>query len=238
MVKLNVNMFVSVLVLAAGKGARLKSRVPKPLVKILNKPAMLYALEEFNRHPLIKEIIIVVNSDNEKKILSLVSSRKINKVIAIVKGGKRRQDSVVNGLKALGAESELVLIHDAARPFINRGLISSVINYALKFGAAIPAVPVKVTIKKAKMVVKNLCIEKTVARENLWEAHTPQGFKTSLIRKAYDRFGKDDVTDDASLIEKIKVPVAIVSSSVFNIKITTPEDLLIAEAIARKLKKV
>jgi 2-C-methyl-D-erythritol 4-phosphate cytidylyltransferase len=221
------------IVLAAGRGLRFKSKVPKPLVKINSKPAIAYSLEEFNRHPSVSGIIVVVNPANRSAVASVIRRRRIKKVSSIVLGGRRRQDSVLNGLKAIKDCATLVLIHDAARPFISAKIISALIKEAKDSGAAIPAVPVRSTIKKVNL---GLFVEETVERKNLWEVQTPQAFRKELLLKAYRRCGRLDVTDDAMLVEKSGAKVKIVEGSYNNIKITTPQDLVLAEAISKSKK--
>jgi 2-C-methyl-D-erythritol 4-phosphate cytidylyltransferase len=221
------------IVLAAGRGLRFKSKVPKPLVKINSRPAIAYSLEEFSRHPYISDIIVVANPANRSAVASVIKRRRIKKVSSIVLGGRRRQDSVRNGLRAINDCAELVLIHDAARPFINAKIISALIKEAKGFGAAIPAVPVRSTIKKVNL---GLFVKETVDRKNLWEVQTPQAFRKELILKAYRRFGRLDVTDDAMLAEKSGAKVKIVKGTYSNIKITTLQDLVLAEAISKSKK--
>lgn len=230
-------MYVTAIVLAAGKSLRLKSRIPKPLIKINSKPAIIYCLDTFNRHPYIKDIIVVANSKNIKSLFNKIKQYHITKIKEIVLGGRLRQGSVANGLRAINNHTGLVLIHDAARPFINKGIISSAIGAARAYGAAIAAVPVKATIKEVRSsgfgVRGSSIVKKTLDRKNLWEVQTPQVFKKDLILKAYKKFGNIEVTDDAALVEKLGVKVNVVMGSDFNIKITTPEDLVLAEAIAK-----
>jgi 2-C-methyl-D-erythritol 4-phosphate cytidylyltransferase len=224
-------MHLSAVVLAAGAGLRFGSRIPKPLVKINSRPIIIHCLEVLSSHPEVTDIIVVVNVKNEKRLIGAISKYCIRKITRIVKGGARRQDSVFNALKTIGANTDLVLIHDGVRPFIDRRLVSSLINTAKIKGAAVAAVPVKATIKKANA---KLTVEKTVDRENLWEIQTPQVFKRDLIVKAYKRFGNLNVTDDSMLVEKLGVRVSIVPSSYKNIKITTPEDLVIARSYLKR----
>lgn len=220
---------VTAIVVAAGKGLRLKKKTSKPLVAINSKPIIFYCLNTLSHHPAVKEIIVVANKENLKNIARKISRYRIKKIKQIVLGGLRRQNSVENGLKAIDAQTDLVLIHDGARPFINQRMISAAIKEAKKNGAAIVGVPVKATVKK----VKNLAVEKTIDRDGLWEVQTPQVFKRDLILKAYKKFGDTDATDDALLVEKLGVKVSVVAGSYTNIKITTPEDLAIAKEIAR-----
>lgn len=230
-------MQVSAIVLAAGKGERLKSRFFKPLVKIGSKPLIAYSLATFAHDPKIKEIIVVANVLNRKRITAAIKKYRIGKVKKIVLGGKERQDSVYNGLKAVDGSVGLVAIHDGARPFIERSSIDAAIKEAAKSGAAIVGVPVKSTIKSVRVSeCRSVKVDKTVDRSRLWEIQTPQVFKKDLIQDAFKRFGRVRVTDDAMLVEKMGVRPSLVLGSYNNIKVTTPEDLIIARCIAKKWK--
>ena len=234
-------MYVTAIVLAAGRGLRFNPKVSKPLFRIGSKPILFYSLLTLSRHPYVNDIIVVANSLNKKKIIEKIKEYRINKIKDVVLGGLRRQDSVIKGLEAMDSQADYVLIHDSARPFIDKNIISSVIDAAKKYGAAISGVPLAFTVKQAKRVRKQKSavtafIEKTLDRKNLWEIQTPQVFKTALIIKAYKKFGRLTVTDDASLAEKLKRKVGIVLGSYFNIKITSPEDLLIASEILKNKK--
>jgi len=240
--------FITVIVVAAGKSERLKNKISKPLIKINSKPILIYSLEVFNKLLEINEIIVVANTANLESVKRLVARYKINKVKQIVLGGARRQDSVLNGLFAMNPRTNLVLVHDGGRPFVSRKIVSDVIKETLKTGAAVPGIPVKATLKKvtksqghlpcrqAGKVTGKLVVKETVDRSDLWEAQTPQGFRADLLFVAYNRFKDIDVTDDAGVLEKFGIPVSMVSSDARNIKITTPEDLIIAEAIAKLVK--
>ncbi|MFH1457547.1 MAG: 2-C-methyl-D-erythritol 4-phosphate cytidylyltransferase [Candidatus Omnitrophota bacterium] len=242
---------VSAIVLAAGKGLRFRSKVPKPLARIHSKSVILYSLEVLSSHPLVKDIVVVTNGKNSGRITDEIRDYGIKKVRRIVRGGKRRQDSVANALCVLGNRTEWVLIHDAARPFIDLKTVTSLIKEAGQSGAAILGVPVKNTVKKVRLVRSSKCevrsktknqkpktmvVEKTLNRDGLWEIQTPQVFRKDLIFKAYKRFGRLDATDDAILVEKLGARVSLVQGSYNNIKITTAEDLIIAEAIAESIK--
>lgn len=257
-------MYLSAIVLAAGKGERFsrsnistvrsgiptcvikmiesgKSPVSKLLVKINRKPIIIYSLNILSRHPLVKEIVLVVNALNRGKIVEAVKKYRIPKISRIVEGGVHRQDSVYNGLKAIDKKADLVLIHDAGRPFIDRKAVDSAVKAADKYGAAIVGVPLKSTIKKGTRTpghqdTGSVIVEKTIDRSNLWEIQTPQVFKKDMILKAFQKFAHQYVTDDAMLVEKLGQPVVVVPGSYCNIKITTPEDLIIAEAISKKGK--
>jgi len=223
-------MRVSAIVVAAGRGLRLGSDISKPLIKVDSKPIVIYCLNTLAQHLGIKEIILVANSGNIARLKALVKKYRIMKVKKIVLGGKERQDSVRCGLEAVDIQADLVLIHDAVRPFVDRKVVSIAIEKAATTGAAIVGVPVKATIKK----VSGKIVEKTIDRNSLWEIQTPQVFKKKLIQEAYKKSGRTSVTDDAMLVENLGKPVSIVMGSYNNIKITTSEDLVLAEAIARK----
>ncbi|MDD5409701.1 MAG: 2-C-methyl-D-erythritol 4-phosphate cytidylyltransferase [Candidatus Omnitrophica bacterium] len=222
---------LSAILLAAGKGRRLNAAVPKPLVKIGNKPAIIYSLNNLNKHPDVGEIILVVSLANRGKIVKAVKKYPFKKIKEIVLGGLRRQDSVYNGLKAVGKRSDWVLIHDSARPFIDSKSITKVIAAAKKSGAAILAVRPKATIKFCR---QSNIVSKTLNRDRLWEAQTPQVFKKNLLLSAYKKYSQADVTDDASLVEKPGKRVRVVEGNYGNIKITTGEDLLLADLIVKR----
>ncbi len=243
-------MFVSCIVLAAGKGARFRSRIPKPLLEVERRPIIIRCLGILSLNPSIKEIIVVANPSNRDGIKDRIHRYHINKVKVVVLGGRERKDSVVCGLEAVSADARFVLIHDAARPFIDKRSVAAVIKEAQKTKAAILAVPVKATIKtvvsrpllggSASLRSWSLAdgykhiVKKTLDRKELWEVQTPQVFEKKLILEAYKRFGHCRVTDDAMLVEKLGAEVSVVRGSYDNIKITTPEDLIIAQAIAKK----
>lgn len=224
---------LSAIVVAAGRSSRFKGKASKILAKIDSKPVIYYSLFALNRHPDIDEIIVVASSGNIEAITGIVRRYKINKVKNIILGGKERKDSVLQGLKSLGQDTKDVLIHDGARPLINKVIISSVIRAAKISGAAVIGLPVKPTIKK---VNSNLWVKETVDRDGLWEIQTPQVFSKNIILKAYRRLSGSKVTDDAMLVEKIGIKVKLALGSYSNIKITTSEDLVIAEAILKKVK--
>jgi len=241
-------MHVTAILLAAGKGRRFKSGISKPLVKLGGRPIIDFSLKILNQHPLVKDIILVVNSGNIKSISALINKSGYKKIRALVLGGARRQDSVFNALKKVSAQSQLVLIHDSARPFIKFREISTLLVRARSSGAAILGVPVKATIKQvtclsgrqakspacpAGKVTSNFTVKRTLDRNLLWEIQTPQVFRQDWLLEANRKFAKVDVTDDAGLVEKLGKRIVLVQGSYDNIKITTPEDLYLAEAILR-----
>ncbi len=224
---------LSAIIVAAGRGQRLKSPLSKPLIKIGKFPVIVYSLGVLNRHPQVKEIVVVASRKNQPGIRRLVKMYSFDKVKAVVLGGALRQDSVYQGLQALGPKSDWVLIHDAARPFIEAGMVTRVVSAARKTGSAVAAVKPKATIKVSG---RNDLVERTLKRDKLWEIQTPQVFKKNLILQAYRKYAASKVTDEAALIEKTGRPVKLVAGSYANIKITTQEDLLFAELIAKRLK--
>jgi len=241
-------MHVTAIVVAAGRGRRLKARISKPLVKIGSRTILHYCLNALSGHPAIRDIIVVANKSNREKIIRLVSRLRFPKVRGVVLGGARRRDSVERGLEALSPGTGIVLIHDAVRPFIDKKIISAAIAEAKTSGAAVAAVPVKATIKEAdsaclparqgqRTADRKTIVRKTLDRNKLWEIQTPQAFKKDLILRAYASSGGTEVTDDAALVEKLGHKVSLVYGSYFNIKITTPEDLVLARAIAADLKR-
>lgn len=223
-------MFVSAIVASAGKGVRLASRLPKPLVRINGKAIFLRSLEALGQHRDINEIILVVSGSSMAAIKRSLRKSRIQKIKAVVAGGKARSDSVRNGLKEVSPAAGLVLIHDAARPFIKRDLISRVIRKAQSCGAAVLGIPVKAAIKE---VCADKRIKRTLKRNSLYEIQTPQVFRKDLITKAYARYANTAAVDDSALVERLGKSVAVVGGSYFNIKITTPEDLIFAEGILK-----
>jgi 2-C-methyl-D-erythritol 4-phosphate cytidylyltransferase len=233
-------MFVSCILLAAGKGVRLRAGIPKPLIRLNGCPVIIRCLRAFNQAPSVKEIIVVVNPQNQEAIKQGIRRFHIARIKRFVLGGLQRKDSVANGLKYVNREADLVLIHDAARPFVDKRQLFSVIREARRSKAAILAVPAKNTIKTvvsrwSLVDGHRYQVKKTLDRGELWEVQTPQVFEKKLIQEAYRRYGGTAATDDAMLVEKLGAKVSIVRGSCRNIKITTPEDLVIAEAIAKTL---
>jgi len=231
-------MYVSAIVVAAGKSKRLGGKVSKALLKLNSKPIIAYSLDVLSGHHKINEIIIVGNRANVKSLRDIIKKNKIRKVRELVLGGKERQDSVSNGLRAINHKADYILIHDAARPFITKGLVSLVIKEALESKAVIVGVPVKSTIKRVTSHGAGVTVQETVDRRNLWEIQTPQVFSKDIILRAYKDCGCLKATDDASLVEMTGKKVKMVLGAHQNIKITTPEDLIIAEGIAKLWKPV
>ncbi|MGD9014595.1 MAG: 2-C-methyl-D-erythritol 4-phosphate cytidylyltransferase [Candidatus Omnitrophota bacterium] len=223
-------MFVSAVVPAAGSGLRLGEPIPKPLVSLDKKPIFIHTLKALSQHPEIKEIIMVVSQAARGTIERHLKKYGIKKVKQLVIGGVRRRDSVQNGLRCISRKADMVLVHDAVRPFIEINMISRLIKQAARSGAAILGVPIKSTLKK---ITANKRVIRTLKREHFYEIQTPQVFKRDLLIRAYGKFPNVSAVDDSSLIERLGNRVVVVLGSYSNIKITTPEDLIFARAILK-----
>jgi 2-C-methyl-D-erythritol 4-phosphate cytidylyltransferase len=216
------------IIVGAGRGTRFGAD-DKVLVPLNGRPVLAYSLDAAQSAESVDAIVVVAGSHLFDAVTSLRTSGNWSKVIAVVVGGERRQDSVAAGLAALPAETALVAIHDAARPLVTPRLFDHTLMTALNTGAAIAAIPVADTLKR---VTDNLVVE-TVSREGLWAAQTPQSFDLATLLRAFavaDAEGLN-VTDEASLFERLGIAVAIVPGSPANLKITHPADLAIASAL-------
>ncbi|OQW96597.1 MAG: 2-C-methyl-D-erythritol 4-phosphate cytidylyltransferase [Desulfobacteraceae bacterium A6] len=222
---------VYAVIVAAGKGVRMKCTTLKQYLELEGVPLLSITLKAFDKCSLIDEIILVVPSGDIGFCLEkIINPAGIQKKVTPVAGGLKRQDSVYNGLLAVDEKVSTVVIHDGVRPFINPSIIEECIREAVLHGACILGLPVSDTLKLAD---GSGYIKKTLERDSVWLAQTPQAFDYSLIKKAHDRARKEGFkgTDDASLVERIGEKVKIIRGSIENIKITTPEDLVIARAI-------
>ncbi|MBW1649884.1 MAG: 2-C-methyl-D-erythritol 4-phosphate cytidylyltransferase [Deltaproteobacteria bacterium] len=223
---------ISAIITAGGKGLRMKSKIFKQYIKIKEVPILSRTIRIFESIDKIKEIIVVVPKGEvdfcRAEILSYVDKKD---KIKIAEGGVNRQDSVYNGLKRVEHKNGIILIHDGVRPFVSVKDIKRCIKKAEECGAAILAVPITDTLK---MIGVDSFIEKTVKRDTIQMAQTPQAFKYSLILSAYEKFYKDGAldTDDASKLERIGAKVAVVEGSRLNIKITCLADIKLAEFLA------
>jgi len=228
--------FVSVIIASAGMSNRMGSGVNKQFILIDNKPILAHTIEKFDRSKYIDEIVVVARATEiEYCKKEIIKKYGFKKVTNIVKGGKERQDSIYNGILALSEKSDIVLTHDGARPFLREELILKGIEGVIKYGACVIGVPVKDTIK---VVDENNKVHHTPNRALLWAAQTPQCFKTELLKKGYEYANFEGIiaTDDSSLVEKYGHPVMMIMGSYDNIKITTPEDLIIAESILKNIE--
>lgn len=227
------NNFVSVIVAAAGMSNRMGSSINKQFIAINNKAVLAHTLEQFERCKYIDEVVLVAKEDEidycKKEI---VRRYNFNKVVKIVKGGNERQDSVYNGLLALDERCNIVLTHDGARPFVKVENIEDGIVGVTKYDACIIGVPVKDTIKEVDSLGN---VINTPDRNFIWAAQTPQCFWKDTLIKAYKKALEDEYvgTDDGMLVERLGVKVKMIKGSYENIKITTPEDLIVAESFVK-----
>jgi 2-C-methyl-D-erythritol 4-phosphate cytidylyltransferase len=229
-----VKMKIVALIAAAGKGRRMNSRISKPFIPISGKPILAYTIDKFEKCKSIDKIYLIV-SPEEKEIChkNILLRYNFSKVQELIDGGDTRQDSIYNGLKELDKDTDIVVIHDGARPLIEETIIQDSIEKAQKYGAAITAIPIKDTVKKSK---NNFYINKTLNREEIWRAQTPQTFKYDIILTAYHQAYKDKylATDDAAIVERYGHKVKLIIGPEENIKITTPFDLIMAEVFLKK----
>ncbi len=229
-------------VVAGGKGLRMQSDIKKQYIQLGGLPILARTLSVFVRHPRVDRTILVVpESDLDYCRREIVPAVSDSQRIALVGGGNKRQDSVANGLAtaktmvAVDNSCPLVLVHDGVRPFVPRQLIDQCIKKARKTGACIPALNITDTIKKADSTG---CIIDTLDRSRLYRAQTPQVFRLDLLISAYDKAAATGFigTDEASMLEHAGLPVHIVAGDPFNIKLTTPEDIHLAEFILKKIE--
>ena len=217
------------IVLSAGKGSRMGSSVHKQYLLLCGRPVIYYTLKAFEESPVDEIVLVTGEGEEEYCRKEIVEKYKLHKVTKIVKGGKERYHSVFQGLSAC-EHTDYVLIHDGARPFIEQEVIRHTMDEVQKKHACIAAVPVKDTIKK---VDENGKVEDTPPRKSLYTVQTPQSFSYSLIYDSYQKMiadGREDVTDDEMVVEAYgKVTVYVIDGSYRNFKITTPEDLEMAE---------
>jgi 2-C-methyl-D-erythritol 4-phosphate cytidylyltransferase len=224
-------MTYQVILPAAGQGKRMGAGKNKLLLELNGIPVLMHTLRVFEQDEACRGIILAIHPQDEMEFQALVTKYQISKVIRLVPGGKERQDSIYNALKSVETDG-IILVHDAARPFIQKEHIHRLTEMAAETGAAILGVPAKDTIKK----VQDGAVVETVERSSLWAVQTPQAFRILLLLEAYNKAEKDHFlgTDDASLVERLNYPVAMVEGDYDNIKLTTPEDLYFAEAILKK----
>ena len=222
---------------AGGTGKRMGAGTPKQFLMLGGVPMMLHSLRALERAPSVSEVVLVVpKQDRERALTDVVERYGLKKVMKVVPGGATRQESVHHGLNEVDADVEIVVVHDAVRPFVTEDLIERSIEAARKHGGAIAAVPMKDTPKHVGL---DGLIQRTLDRHELWLAQTPQTFRRALVVEAYRKAEIEHIrgTDDAALTERLGHTVAIVQGSWENIKITTPEDLILAEAILASRQK-
>lgn len=231
------------IVLAGGSGRRMEAKVPKQYLPLAGHPVLHYSLKAFEECALVDEIVLVTGQgETEYCRRMFAEEEKMGKISAVVEGGRERYDSVLEGLKA-SEGADYVLIHDGARPLVTEKIIVAAVLGAMKYGACAVGMPVKDTIK---IVDGEQYAKETPDRSYLWQIQTPQGFSYPLIRRAYDALGELQrkggaewdrlhITDDAMVAETfLKRRVKLIEGDYTNIKLTTSEDLVLAEALLRK----
>ena len=234
-------MNVIVIIPAAGLGTRMaaagaRPQTSKQYAEIGGVPILLHTLRKFAAAPKISEIYLAVRQAEAEPFLERMRADRLAKPVHVVEGGENRQHSVANALAAVKAsEGDIVLVHDAVRPFVDNEIIENVIEAAQKHGAAIAGVPAVDTIKQVERTAEGAVIHATIPRAQIVMAQTPQGFRYEVLKKAFDEAERDGFagTDEASLVERSGHEVQVVMGSPRNIKITTPADMDLAEFYAR-----
>ena len=223
---------VGAIVPAAGRGVRLQRRRSKAFVLVAGKPLVLHALRALQESPAIRWVVVVVQPSDRARLARLVRAHRLTKVCAIAPGASSRAGSVARGLAALPAEARWVVIHDGARPCVTRALIEQAVARAKRCGGVACGVPASVTVKA---VDPDRGVRLTLDREQLWFVQTPQVFRRDWLEDALARVRGplEQFSDDAALLEWAGFPVRMVPGDALNIKVTTPADLVLAEAILR-----
>lgn len=223
--------YVAAIIVAAGQGKRMETDINKQYLLLKGKPILAHTINVFENCALIDEIIVVVGEHEKAKCLyNIIKPYGFKKVKKLIAGGQTRQQSMYNGLKEVSTNTDVVITHDGARPLIHEFILQKSIKETLVHKATIVGVPVKDTIK---MVNSEGIVNNTPQRDLLWTVQTPQVFSYKLLLKAHKAALEEGYvgTDDAMLVERIGHPIKLIKGKYDNIKITTPEDLIIAEAI-------
>jgi 2-C-methyl-D-erythritol 4-phosphate cytidylyltransferase len=226
-------MKTSAILVAAGRGTRMGNTTPKAFLPVAGRPLFTYALRTLALTPSVQSLILVVNTDwRATAETALAGERDLAVPVVIAEGGKERQDSVAAGLARVEG-ADLVIVHDAARPFATVALFTACVEAATEVGAAIAALPANDTVKLA---TPDRTIQDTIDRSTVWLAQTPQAFRVDLLRQAYDHATRENFvgTDEASLVERLGAPVRLVPGETTNRKVTTPDDLEWAEWYAKE----
>jgi 2-C-methyl-D-erythritol 4-phosphate cytidylyltransferase len=224
---------IAAIIAAAGVGKRMKHHIPKPYLPLARKPILAHTLKIFEAMPEIREVTMVVHpEDLEFCQENVIIPYNLKKVLRLVPGGKERQDSVYHALKALKHEEELeiVLVHDGVRPFVTPEQIRQVIDGARRHGGAVLGLPAQDTLKRVNSEGQ---VHQTLERTDIWQIQTPQAFQAPLLWRAFtEAYSRNFYgTDEASLLEELGHTVMVIPGSPCNLKITTPEDLMLAHAI-------
>jgi 2-C-methyl-D-erythritol 4-phosphate cytidylyltransferase len=227
-------MKVAAIIAAAGLGKRMRQDTPKTYLQLAGKPILIHTLEIFEKVPEVNEVLVVVHpEDLEFCQEEVIDAYPLKKVLRLVPGGKERQDSVYHALKALkkkAADLDVILVHDGVRPLVDPALVRKVVAAAKRHGGAILGIPCQDTLKRVNS--KGVVVD-TVDRTELWQVQTPQAFQAALLWRAYQEAMERGfyATDEAALVEALGETVVMVPGTCLNLKITTPDDLRMAEAI-------
>jgi 2-C-methyl-D-erythritol 4-phosphate cytidylyltransferase len=235
-------MKVIAIIPAAGLGTRMvapgkKGQTSKQFFEINGTPILIHTLRFFARNKQVSQIVIALRKNEMDAFRQRLEKEKLGAKVELVEGGEHRQESVANAIASLkAANDDIVLVHDAVRPFVDDEIIASVIREVEKHGAAIAGLPAVDTIKQVERAAEGAIISSTIPRERVVMAQTPQGFRYELIKRAFDSAIADGFTgtDEASLVERIGESVWVVMGSARNIKITTPGDMELAEFFLAK----
>lgn len=222
-------MKTTAIIVAAGEGKRMRSPIQKPFIHLRGLPILAHTLLQFEGTECINEVVLVVSRESlEQCEEEIIKGQGCRKVRCLVPGGKTRQESVYQGLVHSDPSSDMILVHDGVRPFVSQEVIQHCIGKAQIHGGALAALPIRETVKQ---VGDDGCVEATVNREILWRAQTPQVFRRPIFEQAHRKALADgyEGTDEASLVERLGISIQIVEGGLENIKITTPEDLALAE---------
>lgn len=212
----------------------------KQFFEINGTPILIHTLRVFARNQQVSRIVVALRKNEMEQFTRRMEAEKLAAKVELVEGGERRQDSVANALAALNAAPEdIVLVHDAVRPFVDDEIIANVIHEVEKHGAAIAGMPAVDTIKQVERAAEGAIITSTIPRERVVQAQTPQGFRYELIKRAFDAAASDGFTgtDEASLVERLGESVWVVMGSPRNIKITTPADMELAEFLMAQAQR-
>jgi 2-C-methyl-D-erythritol 4-phosphate cytidylyltransferase/2-C-methyl-D-erythritol 2,4-cyclodiphosphate synthase len=224
-----MNPPAAAIIAAAGSGTRMQSSVPKQFLPLAGVPMLVHPVRTFARCACIGQVVVVVADERVGSTKQMLSQQSIGGApITVVSGGRRRQDSVKNGLAALSDEIEIVLVHDGARPLVSKDLIERCYAEITSSGAALAAIEVKDTLKQQGAEYR---VQATLDRQGVWQAQTPQGARRELLEQAYLAANDTEVTDEATLLENAAIKVRLVPGEEQNFKITRQEDLLLAQAI-------
>ncbi len=227
----------AVIIVAAGISKRMGGKTRKPYLRLCGKPILTWTASRFGPLEGVEQLVVVTRMEDRPQAQRAVKQAKLPRTILVTyaEGGARRQDSVLNGIRAANPATEIVLIHDAARPFPPLEAMRAAIDAARRQGGAILAVPVRDTLKHQHDGEGETTIGTTVPRAGLWQAQTPQVFRRALIRDLFEMLAHStpdlEVTDDAAVCERFNQSVVLIEGSSTNIKITRPEDLPMAEAL-------